>query len=372
MHEIAEATDRLMDFRFLGNSVRELLVTLVVVLIGFALVRLFQVVVIRRLRKIFEATTTTWDDLLVVILARDVVPALYALILYLGLRDLNLKSAVREGLHSLITVAMTLLFIRMMMEVVNHSIRSYWARQGAEYTAAREKNLNGIITVVKIVVWILGFILLLDNLGIKVSAFVAGLGITGIAVALAAQAILGDLFSYFVIFFDVPFEVGHVIKVDKFLGEVEHIGLKTTRLRSPEGEQIIVSNKFLTDSRVQNFKRMDRRRVIFNVQLDQSTPAETLRAIPALIRSLFASFPDVTFERCHFREFSDTGLRIETAYLIANPDFGRSLDIQHEVNIGLQAEFLRAEISIAFPRTVFAQAGQTAPSVPVRMPPPEG
>jgi MscS family membrane protein len=108
------------------------------------------------------------------------------------------------------------------------------------------------------------------------------------------------------------------------------------------------------------------------VQLDQATPAETLRAIPGLIQARFAAFPDVTFERCHFREFSDSGLRMETAYVIANPDFAHSLDIQHEVNLSLQEEFRKSDIRIAFPRTVYAQTGQTAPSAPVRMPPPAG
>ncbi len=354
MHEIADSTSRLLEYRILGNSLREILVTAVGVLIGLALVRVFQVFIIRRLRRIFAATVTTWDDLLARLLERDVVPALYALIIYLGVRDLDLKTSLRDGLRSLITVILTLLLIRLLMEVVNHSIRSYWSRQGSDHTVVREKNLNGIITMAKIVVWILGFILLLDNLGIKVSAFVAGLGITGIAVALAAQAILGDLFSYFVIFFDQPFEVGHVIKVDQYQGEVERIGLKTTRLRSPDGEQIVVSNKFLTDSRVQNYKRMLRRRVVFSLQLDYATPPETLRSLPALIQAQFAGFPDVTFERSHFREFAELGLRVETAYVIENPDFGRSLDIQHQVNLGLQEEFAKAGIRFALPaRVVF-------------------
>jgi small-conductance mechanosensitive channel len=349
MHEFAETLTRILEHRVFGNPVSEILAALLYVLIGLAIVRLFQVYIIKRLRKLFEATATTWDDLLVAVLERDLVPALYVLIVYLGLRDFALKPALKVGLHGIVTVIVTLLLVRVAMDVVRHSIRSYWQRQGRDHSAAREKNLNGIITMANIVVWVLAFILLLDNLGIKVSAFVAGLGITGIAVALAAQAILGDLFSYFVIFFDQPFEVGHVIKVDSYQGEVEHIGLKTTRLRSGDGEQIIVSNKFLTDSRVQNFKRMHRRRVVFQIEVEHATPPETLRGLPGLIKAQFARFQDVTFERSHFKQFTDAGYRFESAYVVETPDFNRYMDIQHEANLGLREEMAKAGIRLATP-----------------------
>lgn len=349
MHQLADTTARVLEYRFLGNPLSELLVTLAGILIGLLLVRLFQVCIVGRLRKLFATTATTWDDLFIGVVEQEVVPALYVLIVYLGLRDINMKASLQDGLRSLATVLLTLLFIRLIMTVVNHAIRSYWKRQAADQSAAREKNLTGIITMVKIVVWILGFVLLLDNLGIKVSAFVAGLGITGIAVALAAQTILGDLFSYFVIFFDQPFEVGHVIKVDAYQGEVEHIGIKTTRLRSGDGEQIIVSNKFLTDSRVQNFKRMKRRRIVFNTDVDPATPPEILRAVPDRVKALFARFQDVTFERCHLKQFTDWGLRFETAYVVETPDFGRHMDVLHEVNLALREDFAKAGIRFAAP-----------------------
>lgn len=350
MRELAETTSRFMDYRFLGNPVSEILTTLLIILIALGLVRLVQVFVIRRLRKVFSATATTWDDLLVQVLETNVIPSLYVIIVWLGLRDFNLRPSARDLLRSLATIVISLMAIRIVLSVVNHGIRSYWSRQAGGHSAAREKNLNGIVTVAKIAVWILGAILLMDNLGIKVSAFVAGLGITGIAVALAAQAILGDLFSFFVIFFDQPFEVGHNIKVDNFQGDVEHIGLKTTRLRSGDGEQIIISNKNLTDSRVQNFRRMHRRRVTFALELDLATPAETLKGMPDLVKAQFARFQDVTFERCHFRQFSPTGLRFEAAYVVETPDFTRHLDIQHESNLGILEALEKAGARLAVRR----------------------
>ncbi len=346
---MAERINSLLDIRFLGNSLHEHLIVLLGILVSLGLVRIFQVFAIRRLRKIFARTATTWDDLLVSVLESDVVPALYIIIIYLGLRDLPWRLSVRDGMRTAMTIAVTLFAVRIVLAIVNHSLASYWQRHASERTTAREKNLNGIMTMAKMVVWMLGFILLLDNLGIRISAFMAGLGITGIAVALAGQAILGDLFSYFVIFFDQPFEVGHVIKVGDLQGEVEQIGLKTTRLRSGDGEQIILSNKFLTDSKVQNFKRMHRRRVVYHLDFEASAAAETLRGIPALIKAQYQRFADVTFERCHFVRIADGVPRFETSYVVETPDHGRYLDIQHEANLGLHEEFAKAGIVFAVP-----------------------
>jgi small-conductance mechanosensitive channel len=354
----AENLSKFLDQSFLGSPVREEIKVLLGILVGVALLRLFQVFVIRRLRRIFERTASTWDDLLVASLEKDVVPALYVMIIYLGLRDLPWRKSIQDGMRTLATALITVLAVRAVIAIVNHSIQAYWRRHEADRTQAREKNLNGIITMVKIVVWMLGVLLLLDNLGIKISAFMAGLGITGIAVALAAQAILGDVFSYFVIFFDQPFEVGHNIKVGDLQGEVEHVGLKTTRLRSGDGEQIIMSNKSLTDSKVQNFTRMHRRRVVYQLDFDRATPAEALRGLPDKVKALYARFPDVTFERCHFVRFADGNPRFETSYVLETPEFGRHLDVQHEANLGLHEDLAKAGIRFATPaRTIRIRSG---------------
>jgi small-conductance mechanosensitive channel len=366
IERIAETTSRILDYHVFGNPVREYAECLAGILVGFLIVNVFKRFIINRLRKWSASTATSWDDLLVATLEDNAIPALYVLILYLGLRDLTMKSYLGTALRTGTTIAITVLAIRVAMAVVNHGIKNYWVSHG-QSTATAEKNLNGIITMAKIVVWILGFILLLDNLGIKVSAFVAGLGITGIAVALAAQTILGDLFSYFVIFFDQPFEVGHAIKVGDFSGEVEHIGIKTTRLRSIDGEQIIVSNKFLTDSRVQNFRRMFRRRAVFAFEVDYATATEALRGIPDTVKALLKGFPEVTLDRVHFKDFAAYGLRFEAVYFVETPDYGRYMDIQQEVNLGIHERFAASGIGFAVP----VRLAPSAQKVPGEQPVPE-
>lgn len=364
MEAILNRSLHALDKTFLGNSWRDYLICLVAVFLGVVLVKVFQVLVMRRLRKWFESTPSVWDDLIIATLESNAVPALYLLVLWLGLRDLHMKEMLHQALRVCTALLVTYLALRVVLALTNQAIRSYFSRHSrGEKTEAKEKGLQGLITLAKFVIILLAAILVLDNLGLKISAFMAGLGVTGIAVALAAQTILGDLFGYFVIFFDEPFEVGHAIKVDGFTGEVEHIGLKTTRVRAADGEQIIFSNKFLTDSRIQNFKRMVRRRVTFTFELERTTPVEVLRGVPDRIKGLLSEYPDVTFDRAHFISFGETGPRFEVSYLVETPDFARHLDIRQGLNLSLYNFFQNAGVNLAFPsRTVYLkkEEGETA------------
>ena len=357
MNAMAGAASRALQFLdrdFLGNSWRDYLVCALAVTVGVLLVKVFQALIMKRLRHWFASTPTTWDDLLVETLERNAVPALYLLIVWLGLRDLHMIDFLRNAMRVLVAVAVTVLALRVVLAVVNKGIRSYWSRHTGEKTDAREKGIQGIISLAKFLIVLLALILLLDNLGFKISAFVAGLGVTGIAVALAAQAILGDLFAYFVIFFDQPFEVGHAIKVGDVTGEVEHIGLKTTRIRGPEGEQIIFSNKLLTDSRIQNYKRLMRRRVIFPFEVDRNTPVAVLREIPDRVKAMLAGTEDATFERAHFVALGEAGPRFEISYVVETPDFNRHLEIRQSLNLALYTFFQNAGVNLALPsRMVF-------------------
>jgi small-conductance mechanosensitive channel len=214
--------------------------------------------------------------------------------------------------------------------------------------------------------------LALDNLGIEVTALIAGLGIGGIAVALATQNILGDLFASLLIVLDKPFVLGDFIVVGDFVGHVEKIGLKTTRLRSLSGEQLVVSNNDLLQSRLRNFKRMIERRVLFTVGVTYDTPLEKLAAVPGMIREIIESQPDVRFDRSHFKEFGSYSLNFETVYFVLSPEFGRYMDRQQAINLAIYDRFAQNEIKFAYPtQTLFLEqptpaselreAGQTRP-----------
>jgi small-conductance mechanosensitive channel len=202
-------------------------------------------------------------------------------------------------------------------------------------------------------------VLILDNIpGVEITALVASLGIGGIAVALAVQNILSDLFASLSIVLDKPFVIGDFIIVDNCLGTVEHIGLKTTRLRSLSGEQLVFSNNDLLKSRVRNYKRMAERRVVFSVGVTYQTPLEKLERIPTLIRDTIEAQPAVRFDRAHFQGYGDFALNFEVVYYVLDPDYNRYMDIQQGINLGIYSSFAEEGIEFAYPTRTLYIAGE--------------
>jgi len=246
---------------FFNNRILDYIICFLIFLIGILIIHLFRKVIIQRMKSWAKKTSTTLDDLLIGIVQRNILPLLYFGAFYVSIRNLTLNPSLSKTIDTLGLILLTIFVIRFLVSIINYVLKSYWLR-GRE-DAARERSLQGILKILKVIIWGLGIVFLLDNLGFQISTVIAGLGIGGVAVALAAQTILGDLFSYFAIFFDRPFEIGDFIIVGDFLGTIEHIGIKTTRIRSLGGEQIVFSNADLTNSRVRNYKRMEQRRVVF-------------------------------------------------------------------------------------------------------------
>ena len=203
--------------------------------------------------------------------------------------------------------------------------------------------------LVRLVVWAAVLLVLLDNLGVNVTTLIAGLGVGGIAVALAAQNILGDLFSSLSIVFDKPFVVGDFIIVGDFLGSVEHVGLKTTRLRSLSGEQLVFSNTDLLNSRVRNYGRMFERRVVSSLRVTYRTPADKLARIPAMIREIAEREQKLRFDRAHFQALAESALLFEYVYYILTPDYNFYMDVQQRINIALFERFAAEGIEFAYP-----------------------
>jgi small-conductance mechanosensitive channel len=208
----------------------------------------------------------------------------------------------------------------------------------------------------RLVLWAVVLLLVLDNLGVDVTALVAGLGVGGIAVALAVQNILGDLFASLSIVLDKPFTIGDFLIIDDYLGSVEHIGLKTTRMRSLSGEQLVFSNTDLLKSRIKNYGRMFERRVIFDIGVTYQTPREKLQMIPDIIRSAIEAQEPVRFDRSHFRAYGDFSLSFETVYYVLKPDYNLYMDIQQAINLHIHARFEAEGIEFAYPtQTLFVE-----------------
>ena len=201
----------------------------------------------------------------------------------------------------------------------------------------------------RVFIWVFAILVFLDNVGYKVSTILAGLGIGGAAIALASQSILKDLFSYFSILFDRPFEIGDFIIMGEYLGTVEHIGIKTTRLRSLTGEEIICSNTDLTGLPLRNYKRMACRRVCFKLGVVYQTSLEKLKIIPGLLEKIIRSVEDTRFDRAHFAVFNDSRLTLEIVYYVLSNDYNRYMDIHQKILFSVKQEFESNLIEFAYP-----------------------
>jgi len=341
-----------LETSFLQNCVLDYLIFLATLAGGILVIRIIKSIVLSRLRAWAKKTATTIDDFLIRIFEKAFLPLLYFGVFYLATRSLTLNPTLSKIIDVLGVVLLTLISIRFLVAIIRYALEIYWLKK--EKDEAKVRGIRGIITVIKVIVWGIGITFLLDNLGFKISTVIAGLGIGGIAAALAAQAILKDLFSYLAIVFDRPFEIGDFVIVGDYLGTVEYIGIKTTRVRSLGGEQLVFSNTDLTDSRLRNYKRMDRRRVVFKLGVTYQTGLQHLKEIPAIIRNVIESVADTTFDRAHFSSYGDFSLIFEVVYYVESRDYNKYMDIQQEINLALNEEFGKRGIEFAYPtQTLF-------------------
>jgi small-conductance mechanosensitive channel len=340
-----------MDFwnnrLILGNTLWQYGVCLAVWMVGTAALWSLHRWGFGRLKTWAEKTDTPLDDFLVAALQRLAVPLAAFGVFYLGLQGLVLPSSISKALLVAGAALLTFFGVRFLGQAVRFAVFDLWFRSRRDENL--ERQMWGLMPVFSAVLWGLGVVFLLDNLGFKVSTVVAGLGIGGVAVALASQAILGDLFSYFSILFDRPFEIGDFIVVGELMGTVEHVGIKTTRLRSLGGEQLVFANADLTGSRVRNFKRMEKRRVLFRLGVTYNTTTAQLEGIPELLKSVIASTPGTQFDRAHFFSYGDFSLIIEAVYYVLSADYNVYMDTQQRINLGVKKEFEARGIEFAFP-----------------------
>ncbi len=313
-------------------------------------------VILFYLRKVAEKTTTDFDDFIVSLLGKINLLSLIVLALFITSLVVEFGESFRIVANRLFVVVGTFQAIILLQEVVKYFIAKLYVKKtnpGDLASKAMARSINGIL---RWVIWSLGLVFLLDNLGVNISALVAGIGIGGIAVAMASQAVLSDAFSAFSIFLDKPFEVGDFIIIDDYPGTVEHIGIKTTRIRSLYGEQLILSNSDLTKGRIKNYKRMETRRVAFRIGVVYKTPLEKIKKIPAIISGIFSSIDGIRLDRVHFASFGDFSLTYEIVYYVLSADYNIYMDKQQAINLKIMESFEAEKIEFAYPtQTLYVQ-----------------
>ncbi|MEM1255690.1 MAG: mechanosensitive ion channel family protein [Cyanobacteria bacterium P01_H01_bin.21] len=335
---------------FLGNTVEAYSIALLNIAVGVAIAHLLKRIILHRLKRWAKRTTNTLDDQLVRLIERPTLWLLYLGSCYISLQNLTLYPTVAQLLTVVGVIFATLLLLQLVGSVAEYGLRIYGFIHRDQPNI--RQSLNALIPAVRVVLWAIGIVFVLDNLGFDISAVVTGLGISGVALALASQGILQDLFSYFSILLDRPFEIGDFILIGEMMGTVEHVGIKTTRLRSLDGEQLILANTDLTASRIQNFQRMEQRRIQFNLGVTYETSVTQLEQIPETIRHIIDEIPQATFDRAHFASFGDFSLNYEVVYLVETNDYTVYRDIQQRINLAVKQQFDQTGIEFAYPTEV--------------------
>jgi len=348
-----DALFNLLNTEYWGNTVLDFLISLGIFIGSMVILMLFRRWIMSYLKKLTERTETTADDFALNLFERTLLPLFYVGSFYLAVMHLELPADLELYLMVIVKIILTFQVVRMVLALVVLLLQKTWLKR----ETAQSKVSKSIVTVMRIVVWSVAVIFLLDNLGFDVNSVIAGLGIGGVAVALAAQTVLGDLFSYFVIFFDKPFREGDFIIVGDFMGVIEHIGIKTTRIRSLSGEQLVFSNSDLTSSRLKNYMRMEQRRVSFKLGVIYQTPAEKVERIPSMIEAIIKDIELTRFDRAHFSNFAASSMDFEVVYYVMTSDYNRYMDIQQKINLRILRGFEEEGIQFAYPtQTLFVNS----------------
>ncbi|MFH0833872.1 MAG: mechanosensitive ion channel family protein [Patescibacteria group bacterium] len=324
------------------------------VLVGILLISwIWKRYILRNFKKLASKTATDLDDTLVAVL--DEVPTYFYLFIglfvafyFLGITDKNIIKIVNE----VFLIVVSFRVIAILQKFISYTLRRVWSRDG-KVIEEKETALHGVKIVTNIVLWSVGFLIILNSLGFNISTLAASLGIGGVAIAFALQNILGDLFSSFAIYFDKPFQIGDQIMIGTDTGRVKKIGLKTTRITTMQGEELVIGNKELTSTSIKNFKKMKKRRVAFTIGVVYSTPLKKLKKIPGIIKIIIEKNELAEFERVHFYQFGDSSLNFEVVYFVKSKEYLDYMNLQQEINFAILAAFEKEKVEMAFPtRTV--------------------
>lgn len=333
---------------FLNNSLLQWLIAVAAFLVTVLLLRIIQHLAGRRLTALATRTDTQWDDIFVELIPRTKLLFLVVVSIFVASIFLDLPDRIESAVSNLLVIALLIQSGIWGVTLITSVLESY--RQLAlKNNRAKVTTINLIGLIIRIVLWSIVALLVLDNLGVNVTALVAGLGIGGVAVALALQNILGDLFASLSITFDKPFIIGDFLIIGEHMGSVEHVGLKTTRVRSLSGEQLVFSNSDLLNSRIRNYGRMYERRVVFSIGVTYQTPREKLMRIPGIIREAVEAQDETRFDRSHFMKYGDYALMFETVYYVLSPDYNIYMDIQQSIYFAIHKGFEQEGIEFAYP-----------------------
>jgi small-conductance mechanosensitive channel len=353
-----------LKISFAGNSIQEWLIGVGVFLVALAILYVFKGFALYRFHQLTKKTNTDVDDLVIESIKAIRWPFYVLASFFVGLKFVEVPDLIYNISYYALLIAVVYYAVRALEKFIDWGIGKITKIKSAEKgeesaeEQAKPPEQAGIVrlmaTLAKVALWAGAVALLLANMGYDITSLVAGLGIGGIAIALAVQNLLGDLFSSLSIYLDKPFQPGDFINVGTNYGTVKHVGVKTTRIETLQGEELVVSNSQLTSSEIKNYGVMEYRRIPFTIGVVYGTSKEKLEKIPDMIKEIINQQGDIEIERVHFKSFGDYSLIFEAVYYVRTADYIEYMNIQERINLGIVEKFEQEEIQMAYPtQTVY-------------------
>lgn len=335
-----------MDFSSLLDS--HFYLPIVVTILSYAGIWVVKNILVARLKKISARTSTYLDDIFLGTLEKTKHFFMIGASIFIGFQGLPWDKTHGHIADRVFMVLFSIQFIIWGFGALNAWFDLTLKRKG-EADPSLKTTFGFVKLFLRFFLLVLVFLFILNNLGVNITTFITGLGVGGVAIALATQNILGDLFSSLSIVLDKPFIVGDFISLGEWSGTVENVGLKTTRLRSISGEQIVLSNSDLLSSKIRNFKRMNERRVVSQIGVTYDTSREAIMAAPKLLEEIIREEPMTRFDRAHFMRYGASSLDFEVVYYVLSPNYNDFMDAQQRILLKIHEAFEKNKLDFAYP-----------------------
>ncbi len=348
------AFNEIINFISENNSTKTLITALIIFIGLFIIFKAFDSYFIYILKKASKKTKNSWDDVIIDFIEGLSWPFYAYFAFYIAIKTLEMAKTVTNILNFLALLFIVFYAARALINISTHALDRYKEHKRKKKESASESMIQVMKILAKLIVWTLALLLFLSNLGVNITPLIASLGIGGIAIGLALQSILGDLFSAFAIYFDKPFEEGDFIIIGDDMGVVKNIGIKTTRIQALGGQELIISNSELTSTRINNYKKMQLRRIVFSFGVEYGTKTVQLKKIKKTVEEIINKTKGARLDRVHFKAFGDSSLNFEVVYYIDSNDYNLYMDIQEKINISIKEKLEKLGVDFAFPsRTIY-------------------
>ncbi|MDD5163506.1 MAG: mechanosensitive ion channel family protein [Candidatus ainarchaeum sp.] len=340
----------ILEISFFGNTFAQYLFFITVFLVLMAIAFVFKKYLLRILKKMALKTKTEYDDALIEMINSIKFPFYAIIAFYFSIQVLETPKIIQDASYYLLLIGALYYAVRALQNLIDFFVKEYEKQRAknGEDVSNQPKAMHYLAIFAKLILWLFAALIFLANIGVEITPLIAGLGIGGIAIALALQHILQDVLNFFAIYFDKPFAEGDFLIIGEEMGVVEKIGIRSTRLKSLRGEELIISNQELTSSKIHNFKKMDYRRVQFGFGVAYETPTKKIEKIPQIVKKIIENQEKTRVDRIHFKEFGDYALKFETVYFLDSNNYNEYMDTQQKINLGIKKELEKIGVEFAY------------------------